>query len=405
MSNIYDYIIIGGGISGLYAGYKLSSKYKTLILEKNNYLGGRVEEVNFHNNMIKLGAGIAAKHNKHLLKLLAILKIKYNVFKGDIGLINDSDYYTKQYHNKLIKKIKIKVKELQDKNIKYNHLTIKEFLYKYFDKKDIDNYLMHCEYNDYLESDVDYHIKYYPISDNVYSSYNIIYLEWQDLVNKLIKNIKEKKGIIKKNYEVSNIIKDTNNDLFIINNTYYAKKIIFAVTLKPLIKLSHKLIDIDYSKYLGSVPFVRIYTYHKNGHNYDKDRYTILANKNPLQKIIIITDKILMASYSDDINALYWKKFLDKNYNIVNKKELIEKVEYYLHKIHPNISKIDDILIKYWDEGVHYLYPLKGQNIKDVLYKLSNPADNIQVIGEILSLKQGWIEGAIESVDRTIRLS
>ncbi len=35
----YDYIIVGGGSAGLYANYLLTHKYKTLLLEKNNYFG------------------------------------------------------------------------------------------------------------------------------------------------------------------------------------------------------------------------------------------------------------------------------------------------------------------------------------------------------------------------------
>ena len=65
---MYDYIIIGGGISGLYMNYLLTDKYKTLLLEKNNYFGGRALNINFHGNIIRLGAGIGAPHNKSLLK-------------------------------------------------------------------------------------------------------------------------------------------------------------------------------------------------------------------------------------------------------------------------------------------------------------------------------------------------
>ena len=398
---VYDYIIIGGGIAGLYAGYKLSKKYKILLLEKNNYLGGRLEEIKFHNDTIKLGAGIAAKNNKHLLKLLDKLKIKYNSFKSDIDIINDNSYYTKQYHNKFIKNIKDKVKELQENNIKYNQLSFKDFMYKYFDKKDVDNYFIHCEYNDYIDGDIDYHIKYYPIIDNIFSPYTIIFLSWSEVADKLIYNINKNKSKIKSNYEVYNV--KYKDDKFIINNKYASTKIIFALTLKPLVNLTRNLINLDYSKYINSVPFVRIYTYHKNGHNYNKGHYTILANNNPLQKIIIMSDKILMASYSDDKKAMYWKKYLDKNYNIINKNKLIEIVYKYLQEIEPSINKIDDIIIKYWDEGVHYFYPLKGQNIKDFLNKLCNPTKNIQVIGELVSLRQGWVEGSIESVDRIIK--
>ena len=264
-------------------------------------------------------------------------------------------------------------------------------MYKYFNKKDVDNYFLHSEYNDYLDGDVNYHIKYYPIIDNSFSPYQIIYLSWSELTKKLINN----KVIYKTNTPVTNINKD--NDIFIINNKYKANKIIFAVTIKPLIKLIKDLTDINYSKYIGTVPFVRIYTYHKNGHKFSKEGYTVLAiSDNPLQKIITMSDKILMASYSDANNAEYWKKYIN------DKDKLIKKVYYYLQKIDSNINKIDDIYIKYWDSGVHYFYPLHSQDIKKTLNHLANPADNIKVVGELVSLRQGWVEGAIKSVDRIL---
>ena len=43
---MYDIIISGGGISGLYCAYKLllnNPYYKILLIEKNNYLGGRIK--------------------------------------------------------------------------------------------------------------------------------------------------------------------------------------------------------------------------------------------------------------------------------------------------------------------------------------------------------------------------
>lgn len=57
MNCIHDYIIIGTGISGLYLGYLLQNK-NILILEKNNFIGGRIQQTKFHNKIVQLGANI-----------------------------------------------------------------------------------------------------------------------------------------------------------------------------------------------------------------------------------------------------------------------------------------------------------------------------------------------------------
>lgn len=63
-SNIFDYVIIDGGISGVYALHlfneymkdnsKIIKIIKILLIEKNKKLGGRSEEIMFHDNLIKL---------------------------------------------------------------------------------------------------------------------------------------------------------------------------------------------------------------------------------------------------------------------------------------------------------------------------------------------------------------
>ena len=61
---------------------------------------------------------------------------------------------------------------------------------------------------------------------------------------------------------------------------------------------------------------------------------------------------------------------------------------------------INDILITFWDEGVHYYKPTK--DLHKTIKKLSTPAKNVYVVGEIVSYKHGWVEGAIECVDRVL---
>ena len=49
--NIYDYIVVGAGVSGLQAAeiLTLSNKYKVLILEAQPHVGGRITTINIGN--------------------------------------------------------------------------------------------------------------------------------------------------------------------------------------------------------------------------------------------------------------------------------------------------------------------------------------------------------------------
>lgn len=401
---MYDYIIIGGGIAGLYMNVLLAQtkKYKTLLVEKNNYLGGRAIETKFHNEYIKLGAGIAAPHNKNLLSVLDKLKIKYNTYPATINLLFDTTFDMKNAIKKIIKKYKTLKKENNDD---IHNLNVEQFIRKYFGDKFFIEYNKIAEYKDYLKSDLEYYIKYYPINDHNPSPYKLISLTWTDLTNKLENIIKKYNQKIKLNFTVNTIKLNKNNEYknneykFIINNKYKTKNIIFAITINNLQNIIDKsnIIDIKYNKYIGSVPFLRIYTYHKNGHKLNIPRYNIIDNA--IEKIIVISDKILMISYSDNNYAEFWYKL----YN-TDKDKLLDKLKELFTKATKQNIEIDDIEFVYWKEGIHYYYPQKNIKLKNIISNLSNPCDNIYVIGEMLSYKQGWVEGSIESVNRIYKV-
>ena len=377
---LYDYIIVGGGIAGLYANYKLYSNNNGLLLEKNSYFGGKAYEIDFHGTLIKLGAGIMAEHNKHLIKLLNKLNIKIDSFPSYISTSGLKKFDMEDAIHNIIKKYN------ENKQHVYN-LTMKQFLIKYFGASFTNQFILNCEYHDFINSNTEYFIKYYDIYDMSHTNYNVLIIKWIDLINKLTK-----KNCIN-NVEVLNITKENNIFKILTNNdTYICKKIIFAVSLKPLIKLSRNIVKINYKDYLGTVPFIRIYCYFKKGYHSNLEHFTIVNNK--LQKVIKINDNILMASYSDSNNALFWKKI-----SKLNKDKQIEIGSKYLKELNVN-DKIDDIIIAFWDEGVHYYKPMK--DLKKTIKKLSHPDKNIYVIGELVSYKQGWVEGCIESVNNNL---
>jgi protoporphyrinogen oxidase len=73
---IYDIIIIGSGMSGLYSAYnikKIHPESSFLILEKHKkqWIGGRTSNETFYGTQIVTGAGIGRKDtNPLLIKLM-----------------------------------------------------------------------------------------------------------------------------------------------------------------------------------------------------------------------------------------------------------------------------------------------------------------------------------------------
>jgi monoamine oxidase len=66
-----------------------------------------------------------------------------------------------------------------------------------------------------------------------------------------------------------------------------------------------------------------------------------------------------------------------------------------------NIMAIRDY---YWNDGTHYYSPL-GDDFKtrgEFIRKAQHPMKGMLVVGEMVSRDQGWVEGALESVDAVI---
>jgi hypothetical protein len=154
---------------------------------------------------------------------------------------------------------------------------------------------------------------------------------------------------------------------------------------------------------IGTVPFVRIYVWNKTAILKDSDSIPHYFHvDNELQKIIKIDKNVLMASYSDNLNAKYWIGINKLSKGRAGARKIIKIVQEKLQQVLPdNINKIEDIIVVTWDEGVHYYKP-HTIDFDKLLNKLANPMKGVQVVGEIVSKKVGWVEGAIESVDRIL---
>jgi len=408
---IYDYIIIGGGISGLYLFYKLKKKNKNLnilLFEKNDYLGGRIKtkylKLGNENYIFEEGAGRLNNYHKVFMKLIKELKL--DKYLGE-SMSKTEFYPSKTY--KLDNKLKnksffdfIRIVLDKSKNLKKEELIKYSFIdlaKKYLTKKEIEFLVKSTGYySRTIKMNAYDSIKLFKIGIRDDIKYYGLKLGFTKIIEELIKKIDSKK--IFTNHELKTI-KYKNNifELLVNNKKYETKKLICALPKLGLDKINYFN---KYKNILNTVQnsdYCRIYAIFKKEDIWYKDLGKLTTN-NHLKYIIPINKEngLIMISYSDNINAKYWKKYL----NIENKLK---------DKIVTDVRNIFDIKIKrpiytkicYWENEQNYWKP-KVDSIKssNQIMKLDKNRE-LYIVGESYSETQGWVEGALENCEKFLK--
>jgi hypothetical protein len=388
-----DYIVVGAGISGLYTAYKYLGNQKFIIIDKNSFIGGRAITEKFHDSNINMGAGVIGFDNDHLLRLLEELNIKTFDIESPFHY-PEMEYYKPNKPNgidliplfkKMLDIFKEKYNNLENKNIK-----VKDFLYLNFDTNYVQKFIENSDFMDYLEADLEKTFFEYPFTDLLdikLQKYKFIEGSWQVLIDILADKINRKK--IHTRTELVEINKKNNYYECIIKKDIFkykieTTKIIFCADISiKNIKLNGFTIDI--LNYIGSMEFMRVYTYHNK-----MNLSYIIKTKSILDKIIPINNHILMSAYCDNWKVKELLPLIESNDKLQNIDKLLKNA---LKSDHYKISNAIDIIYKYWEHGVHYFKP------NPILDQSELNKIGIFLAGEMISDKQGWVEGAIKSVD------
>ena len=396
---MYDVIIIGSGIAGLYAAYtikRLSPTTTFLILEKQRKqgIGGRAGNEMFCGTEIVTGAGIGRrKKDKLLHHLLKELSIKITEFQVEP---NYSAYPQKTDIPRIMDELK--------KQLKGKSETFKNFAKNILGAKEYDNFLITSGYSDYENEDVHDVLYHYGMDDNS-TKYKGFHVAWKEMVSKLAEIIGSEHFRFSKN--IVSISKTAQGTFQVFpmesNETFSAKKVIIATTISGIRML---LPDFHIYKEIEGQPFLRVYG------KFDKTSMNIMSRYvkgttivvGPLQKLIPIdTDKgIYMIAYSDNKHALHLKTHLENTAQ--NRHYFCQIMEQSLG-IPKDSLKLTTMKHFYWDIGTHYYKPLDTRFYETraaFIKQAQNPDKNILVIGEVVSFQQGWTEGALESVQSTV---
>lgn len=400
------YLIIGGGIAGLYSALLLSENKDILpediiVLEKSYRWGRRVHTLERDNIKYECGAGRFLKEHKILMSLIT----RYNL------------------DDKLIKLSK----KTQDRQILNERMMIPTNLDEYYEKLmnlqlnrdqllgksvfDVCCEMFGIEIATLLKSSHGYDDDF--LLSNAYDGLHLLQTQHnknfyvmreglEQIITHMVSELTNKKVDLRLHNKCMKWDKLENSMFKIYTTNFKGKtdeiicdKIILALDKWGLCEFSELESIHNLLESVNIVPLTRIYA------RFPIDDTTGFAwfhgipkttTNLPIRIFIPINQNngLCMISYSDGHFASEWQRdFLKDNLN-----DLVMK---YIRQMFPEKNIPEPLWIQklHWAHGVHTWKPLVNTEL--IYDKIQNPFPNIYICGETYSKNQGWIEGSLET--------
>ncbi|AYV76299.1 MAG: amino oxidase family protein [Terrestrivirus sp.] len=431
MNNSYEYIIIGGGISGLYSAYLLNKIFEIsniLIIEKSDRVGGRICTIFDRETPIELGASRISYHHNNMINLVNNLGLGSKLVKTP----NIDKYYYEEENGIIIKTLMDKESNFRkiisevinlinsnDENVKKiaENYSLYFFIEHFYDTKTAEMIKDQFGYSgDILHQSTLKAIEMFETEFKEGGGFYKLDGGLVQIINKLVENITNVGIKIMVSNELVDISEnESNNSKFkckILNkittqvNYIDANKIIFALTHNDLTKIPFLYTSNIFNKLHSSVmnkPLMRVYGVFElnGGGNWYDDIGNIVTNSLIRQiKPIDPEVGIIMVSYSDTVNAEVINNLA------VNDNELFKKeIFFHLRKLFPNKTIPNPLRLHYHfcESGTHIWKP--SYDPDEVSKKIMTPFDNehIYIVGEVYSPLHNWMEGAVISVNKLMK--
>ena len=414
--NTVDVIIIGSGIAGLYAAYqikRLAANTTFLILEKNpkKWMGGRAGNEMFYGADVVVGAGVGRKKKDHaLIKLLKDTKTHYSEFESTRNYAS----FTPVDITAVMRTLKAEYKK---HSTQHQDKTFNQFFIDILGNDSYKEFVLTTGYTDFENADIYETLYHYGMDDNV-SGWAALHIPWNELTERLYPEIgaehfRFSTEVLK--IEPTAVATTTAASRFNItttnNKTYHANKVVVATTIQGVKKIvPGASAPTSLYQQIHGQPFLIVYAKFDRASTELMKKYvqTFTVVPGPLQKLIPMDpDKgVYMIAYTDNQHA----KFLKAKGALENTQEAREMYSKWIQNalgIPKNDTPLNLTAIRdyYWNDGTHYYTPLNTREYKnrpEFIRKAQHPMKGMVVVGEMVSRHQGWVEGALESVDAVI---
>lgn len=461
---MYDIIIVGGGISGLYTAYnlyKINKNFKICLVEASNRIGGRLQSIEVDN--IILDTGAARFNNTHILLNNLIKELKLDKYiksiSSDILFKNiqfnnniDDDDDDMNINLKMMKEYKIIddfIKDINNKikNKKINKIDLKNTTllnysitnFKHYPK--LSSYLttLYPYYSELAILNAQEALKLFTNEFNKKTQYYILTCGLEQIAKKLIKILKKNKNFkLIKNTSVNNITYYINklSNKNIPNNIIYklitnndklnsleASYIILAIPKPSLLQIPFLSKIKSILNQISIQPLYRIFAKYPRQKLNDltyNTAYNTPYNTTNLQMQNNISERRVwfdgMPKISTDLDIKYiipinydkgiiMISYTDGKFaeNMLKLGLQEEKIKNNLKQLFPLLNIPEPIWIKhyYWKNGAGYWKQKYEFSMKHI-----KPFEkqNIYICGENYSDRQAWVEGALRSTQCAIKL-
>ena len=411
----YDYLIVGAGLAGLHSALRLARMYpkaRIAIAEAYNYTGGRVVSYHSKQHNVHVENGAGRVHNSHVMTLGYI--DKYNLKTFPISPEQDwLDSKTKEKESKkniwptLSFMLHSLLSSLRPAELASH--TVYELLHKIVGEPAAMRILNRFPYRaemfvmradlalESIANEMGSTEDFFVVKDGLSAMIQgmVSELEGMDVdffYNHRCFKVEDRKAW----FEIDSKPKQT---------SISARKIILALHNSAMKKIS-PFAHMPLLKKVIMCPLFRIYAKFpvKDGVSWFSPLHHIVTDS-PLRYIIPINpmEGVIMISYTDAQDTQVWSKILNEKGEVPLKNAIMKEVR----RLFPETKIPDPTFFKpfLWDVGCSYWAP-GMYDPKELSRKAHHPLPellpNVYLCGESYSMKQCWMEGALEHADQLI---
>jgi hypothetical protein len=425
---MHDIIIVGGGVSGLYAALQIKKKRPTwsiVVLEKAPELGGRAGVVPFHGVPVLPGAGIGRyPYDKKLLALCHSLGIATHKFGKETAYSSDIPFPED------LKKALQEVRQGYRPEGRHRGQTFRQVALSILGPERYANFQRTAGYTDWEQEDPEEAIRTIPVDDDGWEWSHVVGIPWDQVLDAMASKIGRRSIFVGQEVvSLEPITSAAGNIHPPVRHTrkrstnaagyrlqtqqgrvWTTRRLILSTDIAGIKRLLPEAsrVDSPFKDIVGQ-PFLRVYAH------FPKESAEVMARLLPKTTVVgtqlfklIPMDAakgVHMIAYTDNAGAKHYTRNPEHLRNTpVAHRYWAREVERAFH-LPAKTLEIDDLSIHDWPIGTHYFRPLDRSRYASrgqLLRKVQNPRPGLFVVGEGISQNQGWTEGALESVDKVL---